>query len=150
MNWITGTLGSSIGKKLMMAITGLSFCGFSGGVSAGEGEAGEEATEEEVGEVVLRGEIVDSKCYLGVMNPGSLKGHRACAIRCISGGIPPVLLVRQEDGTARYFVMVLEGGGMANDTVLPYVAEPVEVKGRLVRNRSREVLYLGEGAITRL
>ena len=28
MNWITGTLGSSIGKKLMMAITGLSFCGF--------------------------------------------------------------------------------------------------------------------------
>lgn len=28
MNWLTGTLGSSIGKKLMMAITGLSFCGF--------------------------------------------------------------------------------------------------------------------------
>jgi len=28
MNWITGTLGSSIGKKLMMAITGMSFCGF--------------------------------------------------------------------------------------------------------------------------
>lgn len=28
MNWITATLGSSIGKKLMMAITGLSFCGF--------------------------------------------------------------------------------------------------------------------------
>lgn len=28
MNWITGTLGSSIGKKLMMAITGFSFCGF--------------------------------------------------------------------------------------------------------------------------
>lgn len=28
MNWITGTLGSSIGKKLMMAVTGLSFCGF--------------------------------------------------------------------------------------------------------------------------
>ena len=26
MNWITGTLGSSIGKKLMMAITGISFC----------------------------------------------------------------------------------------------------------------------------
>jgi succinate dehydrogenase / fumarate reductase cytochrome b subunit len=28
MNWITGTLGSSIGKKLMMAVTGFSFCGF--------------------------------------------------------------------------------------------------------------------------
>lgn len=121
-----------------------------GGVSAGEGEAGIEAVEEEVGEVVLRGEIVDSKCYLGVMNPGVLKGHRACAIRCISGGVPPVLLVRRGDGTARYFVLVMEGGGMANETVLPFVAEGVEVKGRLVRNRSREVLYLGEGAISRL
>ncbi|MFO7713455.1 succinate dehydrogenase cytochrome b subunit [Desulfosarcina sp.] len=28
MNWITGTLGSSIGKKLLMAVTGFSFCGF--------------------------------------------------------------------------------------------------------------------------
>jgi succinate dehydrogenase / fumarate reductase cytochrome b subunit len=28
MNWITGTLGSSIGKKLLMSITGLSFIGF--------------------------------------------------------------------------------------------------------------------------
>ena len=28
MNWITGILGSSIGKKLLMAVTGLSFCGF--------------------------------------------------------------------------------------------------------------------------
>jgi succinate dehydrogenase / fumarate reductase cytochrome b subunit len=28
MNWFTGMLGSSIGKKLMMAITGLSFIGF--------------------------------------------------------------------------------------------------------------------------
>ena len=28
MNWLLQTLGSSIGKKLMMAITGLSFCGF--------------------------------------------------------------------------------------------------------------------------
>ena len=28
MNWITKTLGASIGKKLMMAITGLSFIGF--------------------------------------------------------------------------------------------------------------------------
>lgn len=45
---------------------------------------------------------------------------------------------------------VLKGPGMANETVLPFVAEGVEVKGRLVRNRSREVLYLGEAAIRRL
>ena len=28
MNWLTNTLGTSVGKKLMMAITGLCFCGF--------------------------------------------------------------------------------------------------------------------------
>jgi hypothetical protein len=53
-----------------------------------------------LGTQTLIGEIVDSKCYLGVMNPGALIPHRACAIRCISGGIPPVLLVRQSDRSA--------------------------------------------------
>ena len=48
----------------------------------------------------LDGEIVDSKCYLGVMNPGNLETHRGCAIRCISGGIPPMLVVRDEIGRA--------------------------------------------------
>ena len=28
MNWVTESIGSSIGKKLMMAFTGLGFCGF--------------------------------------------------------------------------------------------------------------------------
>jgi len=35
MNWLAGTLGSSIGKKLMMALTGLGFCGFLAGHLAG-------------------------------------------------------------------------------------------------------------------
>jgi len=35
MNWITRTLGSSIGKKLMMALTGLGFTGFLAGHLAG-------------------------------------------------------------------------------------------------------------------
>lgn len=35
MNWLANTLLSSIGKKLMMAITGLCFCGFLSGHLAG-------------------------------------------------------------------------------------------------------------------
>lgn len=54
----------------------------------------------ELGETTLKGEIVDSKCYLGVMNPGNLKAHRACAINCIQGGVPPVLLVRDGGGAS--------------------------------------------------
>lgn len=35
MNWLTQTLWSSVGKKLLMAVTGLSFCGFLAGHLAG-------------------------------------------------------------------------------------------------------------------
>lgn len=42
------------------------------------------------------GEILDPKCYFGVMKPGEGKIHKSCAIRCISGGIPPVLRVKDD------------------------------------------------------
>jgi succinate dehydrogenase / fumarate reductase cytochrome b subunit len=35
MRWIVSTLGASVGKKLMMAVTGLVFCGFLAGHLAG-------------------------------------------------------------------------------------------------------------------
>ena len=38
--------------------------------------------------VTLKGEIIDPKCYLGAMKPGGGKTHKACAMRCIAGGIP--------------------------------------------------------------
>jgi hypothetical protein len=40
------------------------------------------------------GEIVDSKCFLGVMNPGEGTVHCDCARVCLRGGIPPMLLIR--------------------------------------------------------
>lgn len=48
--------------------------------------------------LVLRGEIVDGKCYLGVMNPGERGVHRDCAVRCISGGVPLMFAYQDEDG----------------------------------------------------
>ncbi len=91
-----------------------------------------------LGQQTLVGEIVDSKCFLGVMNPGQLTTHRACAIRCISGGIPPVLLVRQTNGPALYFLLVSRHGKPVNKQVLNLVAEPVEITGEL----ERELLIL--------
>jgi hypothetical protein len=87
-----------------------------------------------LGEQTFIGEIVDSKCFLGVMNPGQLKPHRACAVRCISGGVPPVLLLRQADGSARYLLLVSRKGRPVNREVLGLVAEPVRVSGELVRD----------------
>lgn len=100
--------------------------------------------------VVLRGEIVDSKCFLGVMKPGNTKVHRACATRCISGGVPPVLLVRGEDGVATYYLMVDASGGPMNEQVLPFVAEPVEVTGAATSLGSLERLAVDEGGIVRI
>lgn len=48
---------------------------------------------------MLRGEIVDSKCFLGVMNPGERTVHRDCAVRCLSGGIPPMFFFDDADGS---------------------------------------------------
>jgi hypothetical protein len=79
------------------------------------------------------GEIVDSKCFLGVMNPGQLTPHRACAIRCISGGIPPVLLVRSKNGPAIYLLLVAADGKPVNPQVLDLVAEPVQITGEVER-----------------
>ena len=93
-----------------------------------------------LGRQTLIGEIVDSKCYLGVMNPGALIPHRACAIRCISGGIPPVLLVRQTDGPALCFLLVSSDGKAVNKEVLDLVAEPVEITGELERQGSLFIL----------
>src|SRR5947199_5941173 len=59
-----------------------------------ERRARSDAPYQRLGKQTLVGEIVDSKCFLGAMNPGHLTPHRACAIRRIRGGVPLVLRVR--------------------------------------------------------
>ncbi|MGO9438441.1 MAG: hypothetical protein ACLP00_29555, partial [Terracidiphilus sp.] len=64
------------------------------------------ATKESIrdlGPVTVTGEIVDSKCYTGVMNPGRGKVHRDCAARCLSGGIPPIFI--SSDGEDQYLLV---------------------------------------------
>lgn len=87
----------------------------------------------DLGTVALYGEIVDTKCYLGVMNPGNGKVHRACAVRCISGGIPPGLLAKDMHGRATVLLLAGADGRPLNREVLDFVAEPVRIEGRLLR-----------------
>ncbi len=98
------------------------------------------------------GEIVDSKCFLGVMKPGNLKTHRACAIRCISGGVPPVLVVRGESALdpVTYLLMVDEEGRAVNDRVLEHVAQPIRIQGFLKSYGDMHVLHAHLGSITRI
>lgn len=90
-------------------------------------------TEDDLGEVTLAGEIVDSKCYAGRMRPGVGHGHRACAQLCILGGIPPVLVTTGDEGRETHYVLASRDGGRLNDAAAPFAAEPVSVRGRLVR-----------------
>ncbi len=93
-----------------------------------------------LGRRTFTGEIVDSKCFLGVMNPGRLIPHRACAIRCISGGIPPALVVRETNGVVKCFLLVSADGKPVNQEVLDLVAEPVEITGEVERQGDSMIL----------
>lgn len=92
--------------------------------------------------VSLTGEILDPKCYFGVMKPGEGKIHKSCAIRCISGGIPPVLRARSEQNNDfEYYIMVNNEGQPLNQNILPYVGEPVELQGVTRHRLGWNILY---------
>jgi len=86
-----------------------------------------------LGSATLRGEIMDAKCYLGAMKPGEGKAHKPCATLCIDAGIPPVLVTRDADGRASYYLLTTPDGGPANALVHAHIGEPVEVRGPLTR-----------------
>jgi hypothetical protein len=86
----------------------------------------------DLGAFELIGEIVDSKCYLGVMNPGNGKVHRDCAARCLSGGIPPIFATNDFRGAPA--ILLLTGHDqkpIPKDVILDLVARPVRVQGKV-------------------
>lgn len=104
------------------------------------GPAAATLDEQVIGPVKLTGEIVDSKCYLGVMSPGNLNVHRDCAARCLSGGVPPSFVVRDSTGARRAILLVGAQGEAVGQAALAVVAEPLEITGRLVRRGELYVL----------
>jgi methionine sulfoxide reductase heme-binding subunit len=77
---------------------------------------------------IIKGEIIDPKCYFGAMNPGEGKPHLSCAVRCISGGIMPVLKY-EVNNEKRYAVLVGLDGEKINDDIIKYIGLPVQVEG---------------------
>lgn len=86
-----------------------------------------------LGTVTLRGEIVDSKCYLGAMRPGEGKVHRSCANVCLMGGIPPMLAVFHENAPASLILLADKDGNALQSDILGYVAPYVSIEGELFR-----------------
>ncbi len=100
--------------------------------------------------VTLSGEVVDSKCFIGVMKPGGGKVHRACASLCVAGGIPPMLVVEQTDGSRFGYMLVDQQGNSAAEEVAETIAMPVAITGRLERRGDLTYLRLTDGGIQRL
>ncbi|MBX7108967.1 MAG: hypothetical protein K1X61_10000 [Chitinophagales bacterium] len=83
--------------------------------------------------VTLQGQIIDPKCYFGVMKPGEGKPHSDCAIRCIAGGIQPMLMIRNRKGEESFFILRDTAGRALNNEILSFVGFPVLVKGNLTK-----------------
>lgn len=86
-----------------------------------------------LGRRTLRGEIVDTKCYLGAMRPGQGKVHKACAGLCLMGGIPPVFVVYHGDGSTDLLLMTDREGGPVPGAVLDSVGLYVSASGEVER-----------------
>jgi hypothetical protein len=86
-----------------------------------------------LGRFTLRGEIVDSKCYFGVMNPAEGPVHRACAELCLRGGVPAVFVARDRAGAVAHLLIADRGGNPLNAKLLSYAGEQVELSGNVSR-----------------
>jgi hypothetical protein len=96
-----------------------------------------------LGHVILSGEIVDTKCYLGVMNPGEGKVHRDCAALCLRGGIPPALMVRDSSGDRRLYVLVdSQGQPLQPKWAADRAGRPITLSGMLVRSSDTQMLQV--------
>ena len=105
---------------------------------------------ESLGVQTLRGEIVDSKCYLGVMNPGQSKPHRDCAVACLRGGIPPLFIVKDEKGNVSELWLLSDKGEPVNKEILDFVAEPIEISGEVSRTGDQLFFKINASQIKRL
>lgn len=110
------------------------------GTLRARGDATPAPVEKDLGEVLLTGEIVDSKCWTGVMNPGRGKVHRDCAARCVSGGLPPLLVSATRTGSPEVFQLAGSDGRPLGRGLLKFIAEQVSISGRLVERDGALIL----------
>ena len=84
--------------------------------------------------VNLRGEVVDSKCFMGVMVPGDGKTHKDCAALCLRGGVPPALFVRDRRDESALILLAGSQSEAIGPRLSDFAGEAVEVTGSLDRS----------------
>lgn len=102
-----------------------------------------------LGTQTLRGEIVDSKCYLGAMKPGGGKTHKACAVLCLKGGIPPMFVTRDGQKHETYYLLTSTDESALSPDCYPYVGDRIEVRGQVEQQGDLKLLRLDPHNIRR-
>lgn len=102
----------------------------------------EPAADISLGRHTLRGEIIDSKCYLGAMRPGRGKVHMACAGLCVMGGIPPMFVVYRAEGPADVLLLAGPDGGPIPETMLDEISLYVSLEGEVVIRDNQKIFII--------
>ncbi|MEM7571627.1 MAG: hypothetical protein AAF433_01950 [Bacteroidota bacterium] len=111
-------------------------------------------TGSSIGSLQARGEILDPKCFFGVMKPGEGKIHKSCAIRCLSGGIPAVFRTRSSGESTSagvnpaaiehdYYILMDWEGNPLNEALLPYVGQDITINGQARQLGDWKLLFIG-------
>ncbi|KUO57936.1 MAG: hypothetical protein APF80_09935 [Alphaproteobacteria bacterium BRH_c36] len=115
-------------KRLLLAMAG-----FAAGLLVSGGLSGQIAIAAGAKTVEVKGEIIDTWCYLsGVMGGTDAvvgSAHHTCALWCAAGGIP--VGVRADDGTV-YMVLKIKGEDplALSDTILELQSDSIVANGQ--------------------
>ena len=90
------------------------------------------------GVIIAEGEIVDSKCHLGVMKPGEGPTHRDCAVRCLLGRIPPMFVPHDRPDLGRIALVSDAAQPFANPE--GFAGRRVSIRGEILRRGAQKFL----------
>ena len=108
------------------------------------------AALETLGSLTLEGELMDAKCWLGAMRPGEGLTHKGCAELCVRSGLPLLFVTGGPERDRRVFIALAPDGQPLDQTILPWVADPVRVTGSVSREDGWLRLRLSPGGLQRL
>ena len=68
-------------------------------------------------------------------------------MRCISGGIPPVLATTDNNNISQYYLLTDLKGNPINQEVIPFIGKPSEITGIVEKMEDWYILKLNPEAI---
>ena len=82
-------------------------------------------------QVTVKGELVDTACYMAHPDSGKGEDHRKCASMCVKKGVPMSVLDAKDD---LYLLLPDHSNEQVYEQAKEWAADQVEVTGRLVND----------------